>query len=235
MKTLIILHGWQSSKEKWNKVKEILKREGIRIFIPDLPGFRPENELKKPWTLDDYVEWFENFLEIYPELKEGFFLLGHSFGGRMAIKFAAKNPERLKGLILISAAGVQAKNSLKKTVLKYASPFFKKFSFLPGYYSLRKIFYKFIVGKTDYLQLQGYLKETFKKVIAEDLTHYLDRIKVRTLILWGSEDRITPLSDAKLLKRKIKDSKLEVLEKIGHAPYLENPKLLAEKIKEFLI
>ena len=226
MKTLIILHGWQSSRGKWEGVKKEIEREEIRVLVPDLPGFRKETKLNRAWNLDNYMDWFKDFSRD----KEKFFLLGHSFGGRVSIKFAIKYPEKLKGLILVSAAGIKS----KKKLISELSPTFKKFSFLPGYSFLRKLFYKFIIRKTDYLYVDGAMKETFKKVIEEDLTPILSRIKVNTLILWGQKDKITPLSDAHLMKEEIRESKLEVLEGLGHTPHLENPDILAKKILDFI-
>lgn len=226
MKTLIILHGWESAKEKWQKVKEEIEKEGIEVVVPNLPGFKKETELSSSWELNDYVEWFKKF----SLSQEKFFLLGHSFGGRVAIKFVTKYPGKVLGLILVGAAGIKKKRLF---ILKTAS-LFKKFAFLPGYQFFRKIFYKYILRKTDYLKASGFLKDTIKNVLNEDLTPYLAQIENKTLILWGSKDGITPLSDAKLMAKKIKNSNLEILEKIGHTPHLENPELLAKKVKEFL-
>lgn len=224
MKTLFILHGWKSSKEKWKEVKEKLEEKGIEVIIPDIPGFK--TDLEKAWNLDDYVNWFLSF----SQKKEKFFLLGHSFGGRIAIKFATKFPEKLEGLILVSSAGIKKKTPFFVRIFQK----FKFFSFFPGYSLLRKFFYKFILRKTDYLQTKGNLRETFKNIVSEDLTHLLNKIKTKTLILWGEKDKITPLSDAFLMKEKIKNSKLEILEGTSHAPYLENPCLLSEKIFNFI-
>lgn len=227
MKTLIILHGWQSSKERWEKVKKEIGKEDIEVIIPDLPGFKKEAGLNRTWNLNDYVEWFNKF----SQSQENFFLLGHSFGGRIAIKFTAKYPEKIKGLILVSSAGIKPKKSFLISVFV---PIFKIFSFLPGYSFLREVFYKYILRKTDYLKAKGAVKETFKKIIEEDLTSYLSKIKIPTLILWGKSDKSTPLADAYLMKEKIKNSKLEIFKKVSHAPHLEKPEILSKKILEFL-
>jgi pimeloyl-ACP methyl ester carboxylesterase len=232
-KSIVVLHGWYSSKERWQKVKEIIEKEGIKAEIPDLPGFKEETKLNNPWNLDGYLGWTEKFIEEKKnsgELAEPFFLLGHSFGGRVAIKFAIKHPEKLKGLILLSAAGIKLPEN---PVAKY-SLIFKKLYFLPGYNLFRKIFYKFILRKTDYIKLEGVMKETFKNTVGEDLSGLLPEIKTKTLILWGEKDNVTTLSDAYLMKEKIKNSKLEILKGIGHTPYSENPAILGFKIAEFI-
>ena len=89
MKTLIILHGWRSSKERWQNVKQNIESSGIKVIAPDIPGFKPETALREPWNLDNYVEWFKGFLA-EQRISGQFFLLGHSFGGRILIKFSVK-------------------------------------------------------------------------------------------------------------------------------------------------
>jgi len=233
MENLIILHGWYSSKEKWEKVKRIVEGEGIKVFIEDLPGFKEENKISKPWDLSNYVKWLEDLIEEKKksgDLAGPFFLLGHSFGGRIAINFSVKRTSDLKGLILVSSAGIRSRN---ESICKTAS-FLSKLSFLPGYSFFRKVFYKFIIGKTDYLNAKGEMKETFKLIIREDLTSLLSKINVETLILWGEKDKFTPVSDAYLMDKEIPNSNLEVIEGVGHTPYLENPHVLANRIVKFI-
>lgn len=236
MKTLIILHGWQGSKERWQKVKENIESDEIEVLLPDLPGFKPETELKKPWNLDDYVEWLKDFSQD----REKFFLLGHSFGGRVAIKFANKYPQKLFGLILVSAAGLKKEPSVSGKFLGWGAKMMKTLkieeaSETRGMWQIfRKFFYRYILRKTDYLEASGFLKDTIKNILDEDLTPLLGRISIPTLIIWGKKDRITPLGNAYLMKKEIRFSQLEILSKIGHTPHLENPKFLAQKIKEFL-
>lgn len=229
MDKLIILHGWQSSKEKWEKVKTILQ-EQQEIIIPDLPGFKKEMQLERVWDLDDFIEWFEKF-----SLDKGkFFLLGHSFGGRMAIKFAIKHPDKVKALILVDSAGIipdiKHKNLTKHIV------FLQKISFLPFYGFFRKMFYKYILRTTDFVEAQKvpYLAETFKNVIVEDLVKDFSKIKVPVFIIWGDKDKLTPVSDAYIMNKEIENSKMEIFKNIGHSPHIEIPEILAEKIQEYI-
>lgn len=243
MKTLIILHGWQSSKEKWQRVKEEIESADIKVAVPDIPGFKPATKLSKPWTLNDYLNWLKaltdnsSLIDIREEFSD-IFLLGHSFGGRLAIKFAATYPEKLRGLILVSAAGVKReKNIFNLTFLavaKFVQSVLKLLGFKKFEPFLRKMFYSYILRKTDYLKLSGHLRETMKNVLAEDITPLLEKISLPTLIVWGKKDKITPLKDAYLMKQKIQNSQLEILEKIGHSPHLENHQLLCQKVKSFL-
>jgi len=238
MATLIILHGWQSSKEKWQKVKELLEDPNLKVVALDLPGFKPENQLSKPWDLGDYVAWLENSLTAYPE---PVYLLGHSFGGRIAIKFADKNPEKLKGLILVAAAGIKKKKTIRDRVLLKIVKLAKKLgvqeqsSGAQGLEQLvRKIFYRYILRRTDYFKANPIQKEIMKSALEEDLTAFLPAIITTTLIVWGKKDTFTPIKDGYLMKEKIKNSWLEVFPKNGHSLHLQCPEKLAQKIKNFI-
>lgn len=244
MKTLIILHGWQSSGARWKKVKEIIEQDGIRVLAPDIPGFKDETELKKSWTLDDYINWFSDFiiqskLE-YPEIQDGFYLLGHSFGGRMAIKISSKNLFKLDGLILVSAAGIKRNQAFYSKAIGLGVKIIKAFKLgdLPFgknlYNFLRVFFYRYVIRKTDYLNAKGALNETIKNILAEDLKERLYDITVSTKIIWGDKDKLTPVRDAYLINERIKNSELEVFEGIKHTPYIECPEKLAESIIKFI-
>ncbi|MDP2930325.1 MAG: alpha/beta hydrolase [bacterium] len=230
--TILILHGWGRGNFSWQKTKQILEKNSFLVFVPDLPGFGQEPPPEKPWAIDDYLEWMNKYIN-----KNGlteFFLLGHSFGGRLAIKLAVRYPEKLKGLILVSAAGLESEKSIQEISVSILAPYFKKLSFLPGYQLFRKLFYRFILKKTDYLRAKGIMKEVFKKVIREDLGLVLEKIFTPTLIIWGDNDKTLPLSEGQMMNRKIKNSQLEIMKGIDHTPQIEAPELLAQKIIEFI-
>jgi pimeloyl-ACP methyl ester carboxylesterase len=244
MKTLIILHGWQSSKEKWQKVKAIIENSGIRVICPDIPGFKHETELKEPWNLDNFINWFKDFVfsqELEnPEIKDGFYLLGHSFGGRMTIKIASQNLFKLNGIILVAAAGVKRNSTFYKETFGLGAKLIKAFrlgdhALTKNVYNfLRIFFYHYIIRKTDYLNATGAMSETIRNILTEDLKDKLDKIIVPTKIIWGDKDNYTSVNDAYFINEKIKNSELEVYKKIGHMPYLECPEKLAESIIEFI-
>lgn len=230
-KTLLILHGWGSCAKKWEKVKQGLEGRELKVLVPDLPGFGEAPPPFRPWSVNDYVEWVREHCE--EQKISQFFLLGHSFGGRIAIKFAIKYPQKLRGLIL--CASPIRKNNLAKSYLIFrAVKFAKNFSFIPGYQLFRKIFYKYILRKTDYLEAKGVMKETFKKVINEDLTSFLSEIRAKTLILWGKKDRIVSVKIASEIKEKVLNSKLIIMPEVGHSPHMKVPEKLSEILIDFI-
>lgn len=233
MNSILILHGWGSCAKNWQRVKEGLEQRGCKVFLPDLPGFGENPPLSQAWSIDDYVEWVNDFCE--KQNLSQFFLLGHSFGGSVATKFALKFSQEIKKLILVDPALLRVKD-IKKQIIAKISKILKVFSFLPFYSLMRRAFYKFIV-KSDYLDIEGPMRETretYLKVIKEDLSNRLADISVPTVIIWGKKDKVTPLKDAYFIKEKITGAELKILPDVYHNPQTENPELLAEIVLENL-
>lgn len=231
MDCVLILHGWGSSAKKWQGVKEILEKQGYQVFVPDLPGFGENPPPQNPWSIDDYADWVEKFSE--KQNLSQIFLLGHSFGGSVAIKYALRFPNKVKRLFLLAPAGIR-KKTLKKELLKKTAKLFNKFSFLPYYGFFRKVFYRLIVRKSDYQFTSGIMRETYLKVIQEDLSNLLSEISLPTVIIWGEKDDVLPLSDGYFMNQKIKNSQLVVLSGAKHDLERKTPEILTQKIIEYL-
>lgn len=232
---ILILHGWGGSSNSWIKVLKILAGEGYQVRVPDFPGFGKNKTPAKPWGVDDYVKWLVDFTN--SQNLSNFFLLGHSFGGRIAIRFAVKYPEKLKGLILCASAGIKPKQNFATKII-YLIALIGNVIFTPKFLArfkdaVRNLFYIFLRNR-DYVRADGTMKETIKKVLDEDLLEDIPRIKIRTLLIWGEKDKLVPLKYAYMFKEKIKNSELKILPKVGHTPNLEAPEKLAEIILKFL-
>jgi pimeloyl-ACP methyl ester carboxylesterase len=232
---LLILHGWGGSSDSWQNVIEILEKKKIKLIVPDFPGFGKSKTPPIPWTLQNFVDWLKVFLE---NLKiDKFFLLGHSFGGRVAIKFSLNFPEKIKALILVDSAGIKQKWGPKETLIFYlallGNAIFAK-SFLRRFKDkARNLFYRFFRDR-DYGKAKKEMKETMKRVICEDLLPVLEKIKTKTFIVWGEKDNIVPLKYGKILKEKIKNSELIIFPNVRHSPHLEIPEELSQKLIEVL-
>lgn len=229
----LILHGWGSKSDRWEAVGELLSKQGLQVIVPDLPGFGKSEVLKEAWCVDNYVEWVKEFSESVAELNNEFYLLGHSFGGAVSAKFSIKYPQKVKKLFLFAAAFNRQKTA-KRQVLGKASRLAKLFSFLPFYPLARKAFYKFVVGSSDYLRVDGVMKETFSKITSEDLSQHLAFIKVPTTIIWGDKDEDTLVEDAHFANRKIDGSTLAIVEGADHNFEHKLPDIFAEKVIENL-
>ncbi|OGJ53087.1 hypothetical protein A2483_05880 [Candidatus Peregrinibacteria bacterium RIFOXYC2_FULL_33_13] len=163
--------------------------------------------------------------------------MAHSFGGRIAIKIAAESPVKLKHLILTGAAGIKDKNNLKKNIFKILAKTGNAFFSLPIISkmekSARKILYRLSKGY-DYLKLTDpIMKKTFQLIVEENLTNLLHKINIPTLLLWGREDTLTPVSHAKIMHEKIKNSQIIIYDNIGHRLPYAMPDEFAEQVEKW--
>jgi len=226
--TLLILHGWGGSSDTWVKVIDILKTH-FQIICPDLPGFGKSSPPPFAWKLDDFKLWLNDIFNKFSIEKA--ILLGHSFGGRVAVKFSLSFPEKVEILVLCASAGIKTKMGIKERIIFLSSFLGKKiFSFAPvsPFEGIaRKVFY-FVIRNKDYAKASKRMREIMKNVLKEDLLLELSQIKNKTIIFWGEKDKILPLPQAYLFYRSILNSQLFILPDIGHSPNLQNPKLFAE-------
>jgi pimeloyl-ACP methyl ester carboxylesterase len=226
-KPFLILHGWGSKSERWVAVAELISKAGFKVIVPDLPGFGESEPLPIPWNTNKYINWIEQFIK---EINLGeFYLLGHSFGGALASKIAVKYPQEVKKLFLISAACLRKKTT-KKTFSKRISRLVKLFSFLPYYSFFRKAVYKFVIRKSDYVYVEGIMKETYLNIVKEDLSFQLPFIKIPTIIIWGDKDEYTPPEDAYYMEKHIKNAKLIMIPGADHHLHRKQPEVVAEDV-----
>ncbi len=232
---IILLHGWGVEASRWKSIKTLLGKQGFRVHLFDLPGFGKEPSPPVAWSVDDYVRFVNDYTNSR-QLKN-FFLLGHSFGGRIAIKFAAAHPKKLRGLILFAAAGIKSQKRFKASLYLFMAKLGSFIFSLPLLNRLKdfakRALYR-LAGSGDYLQVTGAMKGTIKKVIDEDLTPLLHQVQTPTLIIWGDRDKTTPLYQGLIMKEKIKGAEFRLIEGAGHAWYRQEPDKFVKTLLPFL-
>lgn len=228
---ILILHGWGLSRSVYKDLASELKKHGFRIYRPDLPGFGKEKISEKPHGLGDYVDFILHYVKLNG--LNHFTVIGHSFGGRIAIKLAANYPQVVDKLILTGVPGFRSENQLKIFGFRVLAKAGKLVGgiFRSGKLNdyLRKILYR-LTGLSDYYKAKGAMRETFKKIIGEDLVSSMRRVQCPTLLLWGKEDKITPVWMAEKMVKEIKGAKLMVISGENHKFPYQNPKLFTRKI-----
>lgn len=232
---VLILHGWGGSSDSWIDVQNRLSSQGFKVICPDFPGFGKSKTPPKPWSVRDYMKWMVSFIDFLN--LDRFFLIAHSFGGRIAVKFANNYPERIEKLILCASAGIKQNPSFKTRVLFWIAKT-GNMLFTPKILRrlkdrARSIFYIFLRNR-DYAKANSTMKKTIIKVLEEDLLPDLAGINAKTLLIWGEGDKMVPVKYAEIFRENIKNSKLEILPKISHSPHLEVPEKLSEIIIQFL-
>ena len=257
---IVLLHGWGMASDKYLELIGYLSQFSIfnfqfSIIVPDLPGFGKSEEPKEDWIVDDYVEFADKFIEtvtrgrkgfeliksilekfdpkkaVYTEEKNKMILIGHSFGGMIAIKYAGKYPEKIDKLILTGAAGIKHKLTVKQGLFSILTKTGKTMFALPVINNFQKPVYKIFSKiarqrKKDYYFATSRMKKIMKNVLKEDLINDLDKIKTPTLLVWGREDKTTPLADGEIIKSKIPNSELVIIDDANHS-------LSCQKAEEF--
>ena len=221
-KTLYIIHGWTYSVEPWNKTIKILNDNyKIKVKMLHVPGLTDPS--KKVWNIDEYVKWADSLLP------EDAVVLGHSNGGRILLNLLSRQPARVSHLILLDAAGVY-EPSKKRDILRAVS---RLFAPLKQIKVLRKLLHR-IIGAGDYEKAPENMKKTLTNMLDSDRQLDISKVKVKTDILWGELDKITPPRHAQKMHQQIKKSRLKLFSNWTHAPYICDPEGLALAISEVM-
>lgn len=231
-KTLVCLHGWGGSKESFTELRAALKGADMKILTPDLPGFGQEKEPRRPWSVNDYVSWVEAYIK--KEVDGPFYLLGHSHGGRIAIKMLATRGLPVDGLFLCAAAGIRHPRHFKRIIGLTLAKTGKTLLSIPGLRTMqpiaKKLLYK-LVRVHDYEKASRIMQQTLILVSAENLKPLLPDIRVPTDIFWGKQDRMTPFSDALVMENLIPNAVLHAYEGVRHAVHRDRANEIADVIR----
>lgn len=229
---MIIMHGWGCDSGAM-ALFERVGAEHHTVYNIDLPGFGKSQEPATPWTVEDYTQMLEAFVQALNITEP--ILLGHSFGGRVAILYASRN--KANKLILVDAAGVKPRRSL--------SYYIKVYSF-----KLARHIYPLIVGKenankkieamrakrgsADYKSSSPLMRQVLVKAVNTDLKHVMPAISAPTLLVWGEEDTATPMRDARIMNKLIKNSRLVSFAGAGHFSFVDNPYQVTAAVRRFI-
>jgi len=238
--TLVCLHGWGGSKESFTELRAALEGSGIEVLTPDLPGFGDEPEPEKAWTVDDYADWVENWLQAEGRRQkvENMLLLGHSHGGRIAIKLITRHPTpyalRPTHLFLCAAAGIKRPKHIKRMIGLTLAKTGKFFLSIPGLNKLqplgKKLLYK-LVRVHDYEKASPIMRQTLINITKEDLRPILKQIALPTDIFWGKDDTMTPYKDALVMHEDIKGSLLHSYPGVRHRVHRDKADEIAKVIQ----
>ncbi len=223
--TVVILQGWGTDLGVYDSVAGSIN-DKYKVIQFDLPGFGGSDEPKEAWNVDAFTDFFCRFMQTL-DIKKAT-LIGHSYGGRIIIKLAARDeiPFEIKNIVLIDSAGIMPKRSFKQkfNIRKYK--IIKKIVNVKLIYALFPELiddWRSRQGSADYRNASPIMRQCMVMAVNEDLTELLHYIKQDTLLIWGDKDTATPISDGRLMEERIKNSGLCVLEGCGHFSFLEKP------------
>jgi pimeloyl-ACP methyl ester carboxylesterase len=228
---VLVLHGWGAKIEAVDPIIRGLASQ-LTVTAVDLPGFGESALPPAPWGVGDYADWTRALMDELGLERPS--IVAHSNGGRIAIHLASHHPERVDKLILVDSAGIRPKRGLRyyrRVALAKAAKHAARFLGKPGRALQQRVFAR--TASSDYADA-GPLRPTFVKLVNEDLTPLLSRIRASTLLIWGDQDDSTPLSDGQTMERLIPDAGLVVLKGASHFSYLDQPQRFGRVAAHFL-
>lgn len=206
---IVLLHGWGQNIQMMQMLGEPFK-DKFRIIAVDFPGFGNSEEPKEVMDVSDYTNVIENLLKKL-NVKNPI-LIGHSFGGRVSVKFASRNDVK-KVILLSPALRSHDKKGLKTKILKFLKT-------VPGIKNLES-WAKNHIGSRDYKAASPMMKQVLVKTVNEDLSEDAKKIKAPVILIYGDMDSEVPEEDTKEYEKLIPDCGLILYEGCTHYAYLE--------------
>jgi pimeloyl-ACP methyl ester carboxylesterase len=247
---LLLIHGTSSSLRTWDGVTAQLKNQ-YRIIRFDLPGFG----LTGPNPNRDYSTSYYN--QVIDSLLSALhvsrvIIVGNSLGGSIATQYAIYQPAKVRGLVLVDAAGLPpAKKTTGAIGFKLAQmPVINR---LLTIITPRELVKKSLqdaygdTGKvTDSLTTQYFdmlTREGNRQALIDRMrqgwqvtdSNFLTKVEAPTLIVWGSKDRLIPVENAELFQQKIKNSQVHIWENLGHVPMEEDPGAFSDILRKWVM
>ena len=218
-KDLLFLHGYLSSKEAFTAQINYFSKF-FRVTAIDFLGFGNSAKLNEPFSVDDYARWTEEVLRLLDVKKPH--VIAHSFGCRVAVKLASREPDLFDKILLTGAAGVVLKRSWRYHLKVKLYRFIRRFA--PRFAEKR-------FGSKEYRTLSPVMKESYKKIVNEDLRGCATKIENEVLLVQGKGDTTTPKKEADAYLACLKKGRLKMIDG-GHFAFAEYPlafNLIAEE------
>ncbi len=221
-KPIVLLHGWGQNIEMMKMIGDRFSKTN-RIVIIDLPGFGLSQEPKEIIGVLGYAKIVKKILDKLNIRKP--ILIGHSFGGRVSVKYASLYDTE-KVILLSPALRGHDKKGIKTKILKGLKkvPCVNK---LEGWA-------KNHIGSRDYKAASPVMKQVLVETVNEDLSLDAKKIKVPTILIYGTDDSEVPYEDIKEYEKLINDCGLIIYDGLSHYAYLENLEQTIRIIKNFI-
>jgi 3-oxoadipate enol-lactonase len=239
---VVLLHGYPFNRTMWREQVEAL-RSSFRVITPDLRGLGETETAEEPATMNEMAQDVAALLD---QLSIDRAMVGGlSMGGYVAFAFARRFPLRVRALILADtrpqpdteearrAREEQARKVLEEGMPAISDELLKK-ALAPATLSERPDVVERVREMILSTKPEGAAAALRAMAARSDQTLFLPNIIAPTLILVGSEDRVTPPADAELMRREIRGSRLEIIPGAGHVSNLERPAEFNRALIEFL-
>ncbi|MEW6735038.1 MAG: alpha/beta hydrolase [Acidobacteriota bacterium] len=239
---LVFIHGHPFNRSMWREQISTFSQR-YRVIVPDLRGYGESEVVAEKTMLEDFAQDIAAILDSLKVSK--IILAGLSLGGQIVLEFYHLFPQRVHALILADTFAQLDSDEKRQERYKIAERILKE-----GMNEYAKeLLPKMLAAKTiqEQPEVAEYLLNMMRTAPAkgaaaalrgraerQDYTPLLPQIAVPTLIVVGSEDQFTPVSDAEFMRARIPNSRVAVIEATGHMPNLEKPAVFNNILNEFI-
>jgi pimeloyl-ACP methyl ester carboxylesterase len=251
---ILFVHGLSGSWPNWLEQLPVLA-ESHRVIAVDLPGFGHSPMPHERITISAYARALDGLMEALGVSAAT--VVGHSMGGFISAELAIAFPQRVERLVLVSAVGIR---TYHRRDVERVEPYLRLIAPIIAVYTgwtaaqsdwvarrpgLRNLALGFVTRHPSRLpaalaaeQLRGAGKPGFMEALRANIDYpikdRLSEIACPTLIVWGDEDKVIPVSDASVFEELIPDSRKVIFEGTGHIAMLERPAAFNELLSEFI-
>lgn len=224
---VLALHGWGRRGSDFSH-----SLAAIGALAMDLPGFGATPAPESVIGARDYARLLVPVLD---EFEQPPLVVGHSFGGRVAVCIAAEHPERIKGTLVTGAPLLRLAPGKKPSASYKFARLLNRYGVVPNT-TLEAM--KRRRGSSDYRAASGVMREILVKVVNEEYHDELSRISGPIHFLWGADDREVPVAVAEEAAALVNDSggeaTVEVIEDVGHLLPVQDPDSLRNAVIRML-
>jgi len=254
IETVLLIHGLAGSSKTWDAVMPLLA-ERYDVIAPDLLGHGESAKPSGDYSLGAFASGLRDFLAVLDVPRVT--IIGHSFGGGVAMQLAYQHPELLDRLVLVGSGGLGREVSWLLRLLtlpgfEYVMPLgFPKPAVEVGTNVGRVLgrrgirserlgemwrAYASLAGapnRTAFVRtMRGVIEPGGQTVNASDRLYLAARVP--TMLVWGDHDAIIPVCHAHAAHDAIEGSRLEIMEGMGHFPHVEDPERFTRVLTDFL-
>lgn len=234
-KPLLLLHSEDRYERHADFVEDLAKK--YRVIMPSMPGFNGS-------TLPDSIRTIEDMSYLYLDLLDAMKLqdvsvMGFSVGGWLACEIATKNDSRLKNLILVDPVGIKNGGAYDRDI---EDIYYNQFAVVKKmkFHDIEKD-PRVLTEMTDAEAMdEARAREATVRLCWDpyfhnpSLRYRLNRIKLKTLLIWGKNDGIVKPAYGRGYSKKIPGSKMVTIANAGHFPHVEQPEEFMQHVRAFL-
>ncbi len=250
---LILIHGIGQFIETWQNNVEFFS-QNHRVFVVDLPGFGRSDKPDVPYSFQYFSQFIIDFMDVL-DIEQAS-LVGNSMGGGTSLYVAFQAPDRVAKLVLVNSAGFSKNLTilfrvssipvlgelLNRPSKKGTLRVLKECVYDPSLITEEMVewFYEMVsqpgATRAFLTTLRSGVKFTgLRKEVLQTFTANYPSLKSPTLVIWGQQDRILPVSGAKVAGQGIPNATVQIFDSCGHMPQLERPDEFNAIVEEFLL